>query len=388
LALALGAASAASAQSSSPDLSGAARELARKTVVAAGKGEAVSVGWRDASSLGSAALAQARGAFEAALREAGGRLSDVAPAAEAQITLSESQTQYLLVAEFRKGDDRQVWISGWSRTASPAGVAGSGVMLDTRLVWEQPEQMLDVALNGDAMIVLSSSSLARFTRFARSNGQWVMVESTAVPVAKPLPRDMRGRVRWNGAIQASLPGVACSGAAEAVQCRSSEEPWPLGSGGAQLFASLAPGRNYFNGHVVTPAGTHKTVPPFYSAAAAEDGGRTVWVLATVDGGAQIFDAGLDPIGPAGSWGSDITGVDVRCGGRTVVLASRAGDGRGPDAVRAYAVVNRAAEPLGAPAELPGPVTALWSAGSGAIAIVKNGATGLYQAFSLTVVCGQ
>jgi hypothetical protein len=239
------------------------------------------------------------------------------------------------------------------------------------------------------MIVLSASSLARFTR---SNGQWVMRESTAVPVAKPLPRDMRGRVRWNGAIQngaiqASLPGVACSGA-EAVQCRSSEEPWPLGSGGVQLFASLAPGRNYFNGHVVTPAGTRKTVPPFYSAAAADDGGRTVWVLATVEGGSQIFDAGFDPIGPAGSWGSDITGVDERCGGRSVVLASRPGDGRGPDAIRAYAIVNRAAVPLGPPAEFPGPVTALWSAGGGALAIVRNGATGTYQAFSVKVACGQ
>jgi hypothetical protein len=310
-------------------------------------------------------------------------LGDLSPGAEAQITLSENQTEYLLVEEIRKGDERQVWISGWSRSVPPGGGAGNSVMLDVRPVWEQPEQMLDVALNGDEMVVLSGSSLTRFTR---SNGHWVMRERTPMPAAKPLPRDLRGRVRWNATLEVNLPGVACSESAGAVACRYSDEPWPLGRG--QLFAGFAAGRNYFDGRVATQTGTHKTVPAFYSAAAVEDGGRTVWVLATVDGGAQIFDAALDPIGPAGSWGSNIAGTETRCGGQSVVLATRPGDGRGPDAVRAYAIANRTAVPLGAPAELPGPVTALWPSGSGAIAIVKNAAAGTYQAFAVTVACGQ
>jgi hypothetical protein len=165
-------------------------------------------------------------------------------------------------------------------------------------------------------------------------------------------------VRWNGSIEANLPGMACVEAGDAVACRSSDEPWPLGSSRPPLLAGFAPGRNYFDGRIVMPSGVRKTVPPFYSAAPADDGGRPVWVLATVEGGAQIFDAALDPIGPAGNWGSDIAGTDVRCAGRSVVLATRPGDGSTPDAVRAYAIVNRAAVPLGAPSEFPGPVTAL------------------------------
>jgi hypothetical protein len=386
VALILGAAPATlPAQTPAPDLNGAARELARKTAASAGKGAAVTVAWRDVSSLGSAVLAQARGAFEAGLREAGGRLSDSSPAAEAQITLSENQTEYLLVEEIRKGDERQVWISGWSRSTAPGGASGNGVALDFRLVWDEPEQMLDVAINGDAMVVLSGSWLVRFTR---SNGQWVMRDRTPVPATKPWPRDLRARVRWNGTLQVNLPGVACSEAAETVQCRSGDEPWPLGSGRVQMLASFAAGRNYFDGHVVTPSGARKTVPPFYSAAAADDGVRTVWLLATIDSGVQIFDAALDPVGSAGTWGSDIAGTDVRCGGQAVVLASQPGDLPGPDSIRAYAIGNRAAAPLGAPAELPGPVTALWPSGSGAMAIVKNGASGTYQAYAVTVACGQ
>jgi len=381
VALALGAAPAATpAQTSAPDLNSAARELARKTAALMGRGEAVAVTWRDVSSLGSAALVQARAAFESALREAGGRLGDALPAGEAQITLSENQTEYLLVEEIHKGDERQVWISLWSRSIAPGGGAANGVMLESRLVWEQKEPMLDLAWNGDSMAVLSGSGLARFNRL---NGQWVVRDNTPIPAPKPWPRDLRGRLRWNGTLQANLPGVACGEAGDTIACRVSEEPWPLGSNRMQLLATLAPGRNYF-----TTAGVRKAVPPFYSVAAADDAGRTVWVLATVDSGAQIFDAVLDPIGPAGNWGSDIAGVDVRCGGRSVVLATRPGDGRGPDAVRAYAIVNGAAVPLGAPAEFPGPVTALWPSGSGAIAIVKNAVTGTYQAFTVTVTCGQ
>src|SRR5262249_29965134 len=67
------------------DLNSAARELARRTAILA-KAEPVAVNWRNFSSLGSSVLAQARTAFEAALREAGGRTGDPA-AFEAQITV-------------------------------------------------------------------------------------------------------------------------------------------------------------------------------------------------------------------------------------------------------------------------------------------------------------
>ena len=51
--------------------------------------------------------------FEVALRESGGRPSE-SGAVEARVTLSENQSQYLLVAEARKGDERQTWIASAS----------------------------------------------------------------------------------------------------------------------------------------------------------------------------------------------------------------------------------------------------------------------------------
>jgi hypothetical protein len=362
------------------DLNGAARELARKTAVLA-KAEPVTTAWRNLSSLGSPVLAQARGAFEAALREAGGRTGDQA-GVEAQLTLSETQAEYLLVAEIRKGEERQVWIASWKRAANGLAAAPPAV-LEKRLVWEQDEAILDVALAGDLVWVLSPSRLAAYRA-------GTPVYAVRITPPKPWPRDLRGRLRVNGAnVQAYLPGMLCSGAANGglvVECRSSDEMWTIESGTRSLLlAAFAANRDYFDGRVVTQTGMRKTVAPFYSAAEVEEGGRQMWLLAMVDGRTAIFDASFEAVGAIPSWGSDIAGTDARCGGRAAVLATRPGDGHEGDAVEAFAIVNRAASPVGVAVELPGRVTALWS-GANVMAVVRNAATGKYQAYVLTIAC--
>ena len=323
------------------DLQSAAKELGRKTASAIGR-DAVAVNWRNLSSLGSAALAQARGSFEAGLREAGARAGETA-AVEAQVTLSENPASYLLVEELRKGDDRQVWIASWKRGAAPA--SGPAAVIEKRLLWEQEEPILDVAVLAEGLLVLTPAALVR-----------TMPRQSAPIVGHgPWPRDLRGRLRVTGAgVQAQLPGVSCSGSLEplTLSCKTSDEPWTLESGRSLLLASFAANRNYFDGRVVTQSGLRKTVGSFYSAAAVDG----AWILATLDGRAAFFDAAMEPAGGAGQWGSDVALSDTRCGGSPVVLASRAGDG--PDAVQAYAFVNRSAVAIGAPVEFAGPVTAL------------------------------
>ena len=241
------------------------------------------------------------------------------------------------------------------------------------------------------MLVLSPSRIAWF---ARQNGQWTQSITAPLPVPKAWPRDARGRLRVNGpGFQAYLPGLACSGAWEppvSVDCKPSEEPWVLESGSrAMLLASFAAGRNYFDGHVATQTGARKSAPPFYSAAAAEERGNSLWLLALTDGRVGLFDASFEAAGEIDSWGSDIAGVDARCAGGSPVLATRPGDVGQADAVQAFSIANGGAAPLTAPVEMPGPVTALWvSGGSAALAVSKNLSTGKYAAYLLTVACGQ
>ena len=373
------------------DPGSAARELAAKTAALAGAGSTVSPAWRNVSSLGAAEFGQARAAFETALRQAGARIGEPS-AIDVRLTLSENPTQYLLVEEARRGDERQVWIVSWTRRENGARRTPPGVSLDRRLVWEQDEQILDVAFPGAMMLVLSPSKVSLYGRL---NGQWELRQAAAITPSKPWPRDLRGRLRSTGAnFQAFLPGMTCNGTTDpglAMGCRPSDEAWLLESGSrALLLANFAPGRNYFDGRLVAQNGAPHTVAPFYSAAAFEDRGQSFWVLVPADGRPQLFDAGWNPVGGnvAAPWGSDLAGIDARCGPPFQVLATRPGDGSEPDAIQAFSFADRAAEAVTAPTNFSGPVTALWtSGGNSALAVAKDLSTGRYAAYVLTVACG-
>ena len=111
-------------------------------------------------------------------------------------------------------------------------------------------------------------------------------------------------------------------------------------------------------------------------------------MALADGRAELFDNNFNPLAPMPSWGSDVAGIDGRCGAATQVLATRAGDATEPDGIQSWAVVDRAASPLTAPILFPGPVTALWTAGSdSAVAVTRNLASGRYEAYLVTLACG-
>jgi hypothetical protein len=371
------------------DVSGAARELARKTAAFAGKGAAVAVTWRNLSSLESA-TAQARTAFEQGLQDAGSRASEIAPAVELRITISENASQFLLVEEASKGDEHQVWIASWKRgdttMTMPAGVA-----LEKKLLWEQPEPILDVAFPPAGMLVLSPAAIALYVR---DGGQWTAAHTFPIAPPKPWPADLRGRLRLKGtSFQALLPGMQCEGATEpalSADCHVSDEAWVLESGSRSLLlAGFSAARNFFDGRITTQTGQRKSVAPFYSVASADSQGRTWWLLAGLDGKVRIFDATLEPAGTSSvQWGSDIAGTDAHCGSGSQVLATRAGDRGQPDAVQAFTLADRSPQPLTEAAELPGPVLALWTTGgASATAVVHDLRTGKYAAYSVGVVCG-
>jgi hypothetical protein len=371
------------------DPGAAARELARKTAAFAGKGAAIAVSWRNLSSLESAAN-QARTAFEEALQETGLRTGDAAPLVEAKVTVSENASQFLLVEEAWKGDERQVWIAYWKRSEAAAALP-AGLTLEKKLLWEQAEQILDVAFPPAGMLVLSPASITLYTR---NGAQWQVQRTVPLAPAKPWPADLRGHLRLKGSgFQALLPGVQCDGTTEpslSAECHASDEAWVLESGSrGLLLADFAATRNYFDGRVTTQSGQRKNVAPFFSASSVESQGRTWWLLAAIDGRVQIFDATLEPAGKlSAQWGSDIAGTDARCGTGSQVLATRPGDSGQPDSIQAFTMVDRTPQPLTEPAEFPGPVLALWtSGGNAATVVVRDLGSQQYSAYAITVVCG-
>jgi hypothetical protein len=346
------------------------------------------VTWQNRSSLESAA-AQARAAFEEAVQEGGLRAADISPTVEVHVTVSENASQFLLVEEASKGEDRQVWIAAWKR-GEPVAALPTGMALEKKLLWEQAEQILDIAFPPAGMLVLSPSGI---TFYARNGMQWAAQRTVPLAPARPWPADLRGRLRLKGAgFQALLPGMQCDGTTEpslSAECHASDEAWVLESGSrALLLADFAATRNYFSGRVTTQAGQRRTVPPFFSAASVESQGRTWWLLVAIDGKTQIFDTAFDAMGTVSAqWGSDIAGTDAHCGAGSQVLATRPGDRGQPDTVQAFTLIDRAAQPLTEAADFSGPVVALWtSGGSAATVVTRDLRTGKYSAYAVTVIC--
>ncbi len=153
-----------------------------------------------------------------------------------------------------------------------------------------------------------------------------------------------------------------------------------------LNAFFTPSRNYFTGALAL--GKQTVAPAFYSAAALPRDNYTLWLFAAVDGQLHLLDGMTDQVRKA-DWGSDIASVRGPCGAGWTVLAT--GDGEGPnDNLRAYDVPDRNPLPVSPPVEFHGPITALWTETNGtlAIAISRNPETRDYEAFRLSLTCGQ
>src|SRR6516165_1246958 len=185
------------------DVAGAVKDLIRRTEAFLGPRVSVKVSYSNISSLADAELAGIRREFEASFPEA----PEGTPA-EIRITVSENQSQYLLTEEIRKGEESRVWISGWNRP--PASAApGFGLTMEKRLVWEQEEPIVDLALSENSMLVLSPS---RLTLYERQGNRWQEKQNVPLAPANPWPRDLRGRLRVTGdRVQVFLPGMECRG---------------------------------------------------------------------------------------------------------------------------------------------------------------------------------
>jgi hypothetical protein len=369
------------------DVAGAARELAAKTALFAGAGATVSASYRNLSSLGSGPLEQARSGYEAALRQVGMRLAE-GGAVEAQISLSENGSQYLLIVELRKGDDRQVGMAVWKR-GTGTKPAPSAAWIERKVIWAQEEQVLDAAFPGDAMVLLAPSSV---TVYAKRGDQWELRRALPISSSRPWPRDLRGHLGFQGtSFRAFLPGMACKGTIDpepAMECRPGDEAWIVESAaGASMSAYFAPGRNYFDGRLSLGSAAVRSAPPFYSAAAAGDPQRPVWLMALVSGKAQVVDGGLNALAEVGGWGSDIAAIETRCGTGNQVLATQPSDTSDTDAVQSYIWKNRTMAAATPAAIFPGPVTALWTRGDSAVAVARDLETGKYVVYVLTVACG-
>ena len=318
----------------------AAHELVRR--MPGGFKGPVSLVVHNLSDLGAPEVAEVRRALESDLRVDAGATDEI------RVTISQNFAGYLLVAEVKRSEDRQVVMAPWTRPAGAARAPPAAISVEKTTIATLPDPILDaVKIDSDWLLLQPG-------RVVRASGA-----GAAFPPLT-LPRDPRGRlVVQGGSYLAYLPGAICSGAVEPLEarCREADEPWPLA-----VRAQLVRGRNYFE--------VRQTKETFYSTA---DG-----IFTRPDGRAYLRESVMN-------WGSDLAAV--KCGAGSFVLATRAGDGSEKDALRVYQIVEGQAVEAAAPADLRGPVTALWQMDeTSAVVVARDIGFREYAAYRVALSC--
>ena len=97
---------------------------------------------------------------------------------------------------------------------------------------------------------------------------------------------------------------------------------------------------------------------------------------------------MDQLIRGGKWGSDLAAVHSSCGTGTQLLVSEGGDTE-RDSLRAFEIPDRDPVAVSSAADFDGRVVALWpeSSSNGAAAIVKRKDTGRYEAYRVSISCG-
>jgi hypothetical protein len=326
------------AQTAERSMMDAAAQLAARTSSLLPRHPTVSLETQNRTALPAAEWSSFRSLLQDELHKTGVETTAAQPELRVRVTLSEDARGLLFVAEVFTGENRQIAMLPWNRPQSAQ--AKPRVDITKRILWAQPEPILDVLLvdSDSQMLVLSTTKVASY----RSTGdKWTPSATAALLLPRPLPRDPRGRLEATaGGFETFLPTATCTGAWNAelkLTCASGIENWP-GTAGTHWVAD----RNVLEGDAPAPG----------------------------------FEG----------WGGDWASIDDPCGAGRVVIASSLSTEH--DSVRVYLIQEGQANPASDPLPLPGPVTALWPAEGTrqATLVVHNLQTGEYEASRLGLAC--
>jgi hypothetical protein len=402
--------------SQATDWSGFEQQLAKKIVAVTGPGS-VALAFENRSSLGKRDADIVENGLRNSLEQTGIRPAESADRAAVNVTisLSENVTSYVWVANIRQsaGDAAVVMVAVPRPAGSLPTYDSMPLSLRKTLLWTQSGRILDVTVLEESQAVsrIAVLSAENVSIYRLQGGKWQQEQTLEIHHEKPWPRDLRGRLipGKDRLLDVYLPGIACrsgAGGTLVLNCRNSEDPWPLvtvgmtpgsvfttaGAAGIgsipPMSAFFAPTRNFFTG-VVTPAiGKGLSVPKFFSAAALPRGKYTLWLFSATDGQVHLVDGMRDQPSKFG-WNSDIATLKTSCGAGWQVLAT-ASSQAGGDSVRAYEMPDRDPIAVSAALDFLGTLSALWTEMNGdtAIAVVRDQETGNYEAFRLAVACNQ
>ena len=376
------------AQQPTPSLGESASEFAQE-ILSRGLPSTVSVTFESLVNLPADDLRNMKDAVLGRFRGAGIRITKAeSAAAEVQITFSEDLQELVWVASVRQNSSSHVVIKDVARPPRSSASRGPLITLQRNVLMTQATPILDFLHDDKTLLVLEPDEISVYTS---DSGKWKQTAVLNIAHNSAWPRDLRGRLTGTAKqIAAFLPGTLCAGSASPpqLQCRASEDPWPLDSG--QLSAIFAPSRNFFTG-VLAGQNAGTTVPPFFSAAPWQSNNTRYTLFAGNDGRARLYLNSLSsPVATFNDWGSEAAAIHTNCGSGWQLLVSSTSNSTRPDNIQALEFATRDGMAASSPLEISGPVRALWpSSNSQSVnGVAQSTITGKYEAFTLTASCNQ
>jgi hypothetical protein len=313
------------------------RALAEKIVSAVKPSRAISLEFKNISSLGPADVEAIRAALEKELADRGLKIES--SGATVEVTFSENVESYIWVAEGRrngKGEttERVAILAVPIVRAESSRKKQERLVLSVNRVWQQRREFFDfdvdywpAGVSHSTLIVLESDRLVYYRSISNDWQLWTTVD---FPHSKSRKRDA-SRGIFPGDHLVVSPGVSCSGIIaepEKLKCEPTEVTSTIGSG---------------------------------------------WVGPNVRGYEDVVGSELGQ----------------RCGGDTVAIATGNGDWTEPDSMQGLLLETYASRgvPSGSPIKFDGPVLVM-SGGVSLRAIVHNLKTGNYEGYIVTATCSQ
>ena len=207
----------------------AIRTLAAKTTPHLSPTESARVTVRNLSPLPATDAQKAQAALDQALRKRVRNMSIV----DVSLTLSQNVKGYLLIAEIHSSEPPAVEMVPFQPDEPHEAPL---LPLTKRLLWEQDDPILDLAITGDRMLILTPDRILRRDK--------ERIEATPIPA--PPVRDPRGRMEASAeTVNIFVPGVTCRGTQQPfkIVCEPLSAEFML-DGAAVRFT---PGRNTLEG---------------------------------------------------------------------------------------------------------------------------------------------
>src|SRR6266481_2445654 len=290
------------AQQRTPSLGESASEFAQD-ILSRGLPNAVSVTFENLVNFPADDLRNMKDAILGRFRGASVRITKAeSAAAEVQITFSENLQELVWVANVKQNGSSHVVIKNVARLQRASASRTPLVTLQRNVLMTQATPILDFLHDDKTLLILEPDEVSVYTS---DSGRWKATAVLGIAHNSAWPRDLRGRITGNAKqITVFLPGTICTGAASPpqLQCRASEDPWPLDSG--QFSAFFATSRNFFTG-VLAGQNTSTSVPAFFSAATWRSNDTQRTLFTGNDGRARLYFNNLSsPAATFHGWGSE------------------------------------------------------------------------------------